>query len=349
MTSNTKPDILISPNSTVKIQNISCCNDDATVPIDNLYFNMCAKDLCAPLKLIFNNILVTGIYPDQWKMANVTPVHKKDNKQIINNYRPISLLPIFAKVFENIIFKNLYNHLVSNNLITNNLSGFRPGDSVTNQLIYLVHETFKSFNCNENIEVRSVYLDMSKAFDKVWHEGLIFKLKQNGVTGNLLKLLENYLNNKKQRVVLNGMHSDWGLSNSGKPQGSVLRPLLFLVYINDFENGMSSIKHFTDDTSLFFIVNDSITSADELNHDLQFISRWALQWKMNFNRDPTKSAEEIIFSHKRTHQVHPPLFFNNIEVKQVNDPKDLGLTLDSKLTFVNYIGEKVSKALNKRC
>ena len=139
-----------------------------------------------------------------------TPVHKKDNKQIINNYRPISLLPIFAKVFEKIIFQNLYNHLVSNNLITNNQSGFRPGDSVTNQLTYLVNEIVKSFDCNENLEVRSVYLDMSKAFDKVWHEGLISKLKQNGVTGNLLKLLENYLNNRKQIVVLNGMHSDWG-------------------------------------------------------------------------------------------------------------------------------------------
>ena len=109
--------------------------DDISVKM----IKLCPNALCAPLKLIFNNILATGIYPDQWKMANVTPVHKKDNKQIINNYRPISILPIFAKVFEKIIFKNLYNHLVSNNLITNNQSGFRPGDSVTNQLTYLVH------------------------------------------------------------------------------------------------------------------------------------------------------------------------------------------------------------------
>ena len=193
------------------------------------------------------------------------------------------------------IFQNLYNHLVSNNLITNNQSGFRPGDSVTNQLIYLAHENFKSFDCNENLEVRSVDLDMSKAFDKVRHEGLIFKLKQNGVTGNLLKLLENYLSNRKQRVVLNGMHSDWGLITSGVPQGFVLGPLLFLVYINGLENGIkSSIKLFADDTSLFSIVKDSITSTDELNHDL-LISRWALQWKTRFNPDPTKSAEEIIF------------------------------------------------------
>ena len=177
-------------------------------------------------------------------MANVTPIHKKDSKQITNNYRPISLLPIFAKVFEKIIFRNLYNQLVSNNLITNNQSGFRPGDSVTNQLIYLVDEIFKSFECNENLEVRSVNLDMSKAFDEVWHEGIIFKLKQNGVTGNLLKLLENNISNRKQRVVLNGMHSDWGLINSDVPPSSVFGPLLFLVYTNDLENGIkSSMKY----------------------------------------------------------------------------------------------------------
>ena len=222
----------------------------------------------------------------------------------------------------------MYNRLVSNNLITNNQSGFRPGDSVTNQLIYLVYEIFKSFDCNENLEVRSVYLDISKAFDQVWHEGLIFKLKHNGVTWNLLKLLENYPCNRKQRVLLNGMHSDWRLINSDVPQGSVLGPLLFLVYINDLENGIKfSINFFADDTSLFPIVKDSITSADELNHDLQLISRWSLQWKMSFNPDPTKSAEEIIFSHKRTRPVHPPLFFNNIEVKQVNDHKHLGLQI----------------------
>ena len=146
---------------------------------------------------------------------------------------------------------------------------------------------------------------MSKAFDKVRHERLIFKLKQNGVTGNLLKLLENYLSNRKHRVVLNGMHSDWGLINSGVPQGSVLGLFLFLVYINDLENGIkSSINFFADDTSLFSIVK-TLTSADELNHDLQLISRWVLQWKMSFNPDPTKSAEEIIFSHKWTRQVHP--------------------------------------------
>ena len=306
---------------------------------------LCGNDLCIPLKLIFNNILETGIFPNQWKKANVTPVHKKDSKQLIKNYRPISLLPIFAKVFEKIIFMHLYNHLIKNNLITKNQSGFRPGDSVTNQLIYLVHEISKSFNCDESLEVRSVYLDMSKAFDKVWHKGLLFKLEQNGVTGKLLEFFKNYLNNREQRVALNGLFSDWGTIKSGVPQGSVLGPLLFLVYINDLEKGIkSSIKFFADDTSLFSIVRDPNISAEELNHDLQLINQWAFQWKMSFNPDPTKPAEEIIFSRKRGCQNHPPLFFNNEEVKQVNEHKHLGLILDSKLTFSSHINEKLSKA-----
>ena len=218
---------------------------------------LCGPHLCRPLKIIFDNILQTGVFPDHWKEANVTPVHKKNDKQIISNYRPISLLPVLAKVYERIIFKNLYNYLISNNLITKNQSGFRPGDSCTNQLLSLVHEIQKAFDHKKCLEVRSVFLDMSKAFDKVWHEGLIFKLKQNGIDGNLLKLFQNYLTNRKQRVVLNGQESYWGDIKTGVPQGSVLGPLLFLVYINDLEEGIkSSIKFFADDTSMFSIVHD---------------------------------------------------------------------------------------------
>jgi len=118
-----------------------------------------------------------------------------------------------------------------------------------------VHEIHTAFDDRKCLEVRSVYLDMSKAFDKVWHDGLIFKLQQNGIEGNLLKLFKNYLANRKQRVVLNGSESDWGEIKAGVPQGSVLGPLLFLVYINDLEKGIkSSVKFFADDTSLFSIV-----------------------------------------------------------------------------------------------
>ena len=315
---------------------------------DNISVSMiqlCGEDISVPLRIIFLNILDTGIFPEQWKQANVTPVHKKKDKQTVSNYRPISLLPIFAKIFERIIFKNLYNYFTLNKLITKNQSGFTPGDSGTNQLLSLVHDVHKGFDDNRCLEVRSVYLDMSKAFDKVWHEGLLHKLQQNGINGKLLSLLRNYLSNRKQRVVLNGEASDWAPIQSGVPQGSVLGPLLFLIFINDLEAGIiSQIKFFADDTSLYSVVKDPETSARELNHDLEVISSWAKQWKMSFNPDPTKPAEEILFSQKRKPVSHPPLFFNGIEVKRVTEHKHLGLILDPKLNFAAHFKEKSAKA-----
>ena len=311
--------------------------------ISGRMIQLCGDNLALPLNIIFKNIINTGVFPLLWKSANVTPTHKKESKQTIKNYRPISLIPIFAKIFEKLLFSNMYNFFVKNNLITKNQSGFRPNDSVTNQLISLV-ETIHS-SLDTNLEVRFVFLDMSKAFDKVWHEGLLFKLKQNGINGKLLSLLENYLKNRKQRVVINGCESDWGEIESGVPQGSVLGPLLFLIYINDLENGIKSqVKFFADDTSLFSIVNDPNISATELNHDLNVVSQWAYQWKMTFNPDPNKQALQVIFSNKSTMQFQPLIYFNGSEVKTVNEHKHLGLTIDSKLTFASHVNEKISKA-----
>ena len=194
---------------------------------------LCDKSVVLPLEIIFKNILQSSIYPEMWKLANVTPIFKKEDKQLVKNYRPISLLPICGKIFEKLIFNSLYLYLSSNNLITSNQSGFRPGDSCSNQLLFLINEIHKAFENPKSLELRAVFLDISKAFDKVWHDGLLFKLKQNGVSGKLLKFFESYLHNRKQRVCLNGFHSDSSAIESGVPQGSVLGPLLFLVYINN--------------------------------------------------------------------------------------------------------------------
>ena len=306
---------------------------------------ICDDTIVTPLKIIFENIIATGIYPDLWKSANITPIHKKSDKQLIKNYRPISLLPICSKMFEKIIFNQLYSYFNENHLITNNQSGFRSGDSTTNQLIARVNEIHKSFDNRSSYEVRSVFLDISKAFDKVWHEGLIFKLKQNGICGSLIHLLNNYLTDRKQKVVLNGSSSNFFPIKSGVPQGSVLGPLLFLIYINDLEEHIQSrIKFFADDTMLFSVVHDPLLTANELNHDLEMINIWAYQWKLAFNPDINKQAVEVLFSHKLIKAVHPPLYFNGDEVLSVTEHKHLGLLLDSKLSFVQHVNEKIKIA-----
>ena len=306
---------------------------------------LCDNSVVPPLKIIFENMLRTSTYPDLWKLANVTPVFKKNNKQLIKNYRPISLLPICGKIFEKIVFNNLYHYFNVNNLITKNQSGFRPADSTTNQLLYLVNEIQEAFENPKCLEVRAVFLDISKAFDKVWHDGLIFKLKQNGVCGGLLSLLMSYLYNRKQRVVLNGSFSNYSQIESGVPQGSVLGPLLFLIYINDLEQNIkSNIKFFADDTMLFSIVKEPTTSSTELNHDLDIIGHWAKQWKMEFNPDPTKQATEVLFSYKKSSPNHPQLVFNGSVVAKVKEQKHLGLTLDPLLSFEKHLNEKISKA-----
>ena len=200
----------------------------------------------------------------------------------------------------------MFRFFLDNKLISTNQSGFKPGDSCINQLLSITHEIYKSFD--DGLEVRSVFLDISKAFDKVWHEGVIFKLKQNGISGDLLNILTDFLSNRKQRVVLNGQVSTWTSVNAGVQQGFILGPLLFLIYINDLSDNLSSnVKLFADDTSLFSVIHDINISSAELNDDLKKISEWAFQWKMIFNLDATKQAQEVIFSRRKK---KPPLFFN---------------------------------------
>ena len=141
------------------------------------------------------------------KKANVVPVHKKGDKQSLKNYRPISLLPTCGKVFERLICNKMFEYFIENDLISHNQSGFKPGDSCINQLLSITNEIYKSFD--EDCETRGVFLDISKAFDKVWHKGLLHKLKENGILGKLLNTVKDFLYQRKQRVVLNGQWSSW--------------------------------------------------------------------------------------------------------------------------------------------
>ena len=150
-------------------------------------------------------------------------------------------------------------------------------------------------------------------------------------------LLKDFLKSRKQRVVLNGQHSSWKDVNAGVPQGSILGPLL-LVYINDLSNGLkSNLKLFADDTSLFSIIHDVNSSQVDLNEDLDKINNWAYQWKMSFNPDPSKKAQEVMFDRKLNNVLQPLLTFNNVDVSQISSQKHLEMFLDFKLSFNEHL------------
>ena len=219
-----------------------------------------------------------------------------------------------------------------------------PGGSCVSRLLSITHEIYKSVNCRPPTDMRGTFLDISKAFDKVWHESLIFKLKTYGVDGKLLALLENYLTDRQQRVVLNSQTSSWQNIYAGVPQGSVLGQLLFLIFINDLPDGLTLLcKIFANNTSLSLKINDKSNSNSQLNSNLAKRSKWAFQWKISFNPDPNKQAIEVCFSNKRNIGNYPPLHFNSTNVQVADSQKHLGLVLDSKLNFNEHIESKITK------
>ncbi|MCG7870185.1 MAG: hypothetical protein JAY74_27935 [Candidatus Thiodiazotropha taylori] len=313
--------------------------------LSNRILKELSSQLSTPFCSLFNQSLRTGHLPAFYKEANVCPVPKKGDLSIVANYRPISLLNAEAKVFERLIFKYLFNHLRDNNLLSSLQSGFIPGDSTVNQLTFLYNTFCQALDSGK--EVRAVFCDISKAFDRVWHVGLLHKLKAAGVTGEVLDWFKHYLSDRKQRVVLPGAVSDWVFIRAGVPQGSILGPLLFLLYINDIVNDIgSNIRLFADDTSLYIVVDDPITTANCLNTDLDKISRWAATWLVSFN--PTKT-ESLLISRKLNRPHHPALSMQNHQITEVDSHKHLGIYFSNDCTWhqhVNYIKEKAWFRIN---
>ena len=160
-----------------------------------------SESICRPLNIIFKTCLNTSKFPLEYKKANVVPIHKKDDKRNIKNYRPESLLPICGKISERLIYNVMCDFLSENNLLSPNQPGFRLGNSCMNQLLSVNHEVLNTFD--KGPEVHGIFLNISKAFDKVWHDDLIFKVRQNGISGDIINILRDFLQNRKQRNVLN--------------------------------------------------------------------------------------------------------------------------------------------------
>lgn len=293
-----------------------------------------AHVLAPSLCKIFNASLIFGKIPSIWKEANVLPLYKKGSPADISNYRPVSLLCTPSKILEKIIYKHLYNHFRDNFLLSIWQSGFLPGNSTVSQLIELYHNFCEAVSNGK--EVRVIFLDISKAFDRVWHKGLLYKLRKFGITDSLLTWFKEYLTNRRQRVVINGQTSDWAYLRAGVPQGSVLGPLLFLVFINDITSVVKScqIRLFADDTCLFLTVDDRIDAAIKINNDLARIQNWADKWLVSFSPSKTKA---MTISNKRDYENNPSIFLCNHIVDQVNTHKHLGITLSHNLKWSHHI------------
>jgi hypothetical protein len=312
--------------------------------ISNLILKNTATSLTEPLTKIFNISMRSGIFPEDWKLAHLSPIPKISNPKSKTNFRPISLLSCMSKVMERIIFEEMYQYFMDNNLLIIENSGFKKGDGTVNQLIHIVHNIYKGID--QKHDICMIFLDISKAFDRVYHDGLIFKLKQLGIEGKLLEWLKSYITSRKQKVVLNGQSSGIKTINAGVPQGSILAPLLFLVFVNDITRNINSkIYLYADDTS---IQREIVGPQDfeTINNDLQTLSNWASQWRVQFNANKTKF---IYFSLKRNIPPLPVLYLNNTPIEQIDCHKHLGLTLDSRLEWkahIENISSRVSKTIN---
>ena len=221
------------------------------------------------LSKIINISFLTGVFPDLCKIAKVIPIFKKDNQLLCGNYRPISLLPVFSKIFEKIIFTRMYSFLEKNKLIYDHQFGFRAKHS-TNHAIISLTELIKSYKDSGNI-VAGVFIDLQKAFDTVNHQILCDKLKYYGFRGKSNDLISSFLSGRKQFVSIDGHNSSNLDITCGVPQGSTLGPLLFLIYINDLRFCLkhATSSHFADDTCLLYASKKSKTLETNLNYDLK--------------------------------------------------------------------------------
>ena len=210
-------------------------------------------------------------------------------------------------------------------------------------MIFLYNEF--SHALDEGKEVRTVFFDISKAFDRVWHKGLLFKIESLGIKGNLLLWVKSYLSGRKQRVVINGKQSTLLELKAGVPQGFILRPLFFLIFITDIVNDIGCrIKLFADDTSLYIIIDQPDAAAQILNEDLEKVRNWTKTWLVSFN---PRKTETLLISRKANQIYHPPLYFYGIPIQELTNHKHLGFIFNNTCHWGQHIDNIVNKAYKK--
>ena len=291
--------------------------------------------IASPLCYIFNLSLSTGLFPQSMKTAKIIPIYKKNDASIISNYRPISLLPSLSKILEKIVYKRLYSFLDINKILISNQYGFRKNHSTDYAILQLCDQIAASLSKKEHII--GIFMDLSKAFDTIDHNILLKKLRTYGIRGTALDWFKSYLFNRRQFVSFKSSASNISSINCGVPQGSILGPLLFLIYINDIINAAPLFTYvlFADDTNVFYSHPNIHTLIDTINSELNKLSSWFKCNKLSLNIEKNNF---IRFSNIHSQNLrHDDIFIDGLALNEKNDTKFLGITIDANLNWNKHI------------
>ena len=335
---------------------------DKSPGLDNIHpfiLNHCSTVLSKPLQIIYQISLGTGILPSVWKDGLISPLFKKGKRNLPVNYRPVCLTSIPCKTLESLIVDEIHNHILLNNLKQEKQHGFTIKRSTITNLLQAINIWLDALS--HNIPVDVIYFDYSKAFDKVPHQRLLKQLESLGIKSQVLSWISNFLTGRTQRVTVNGIKSNPVLVTSGVPQGSVLGPILFLLYIMDAPDQVNNFMSlFADDSKLFCPLLELGLSTSQLQEDISALSIWSNKMLMSYNtdkchtlhlgrnnpicEDPTQVYQLPIMQNVLSKSNSQSYDLKLYELKPVEAEKDLGVLVDNRLNFNHHIDAKISKA-----
>ena len=312
-----------------------------SIPINLL--KMISRQIIKPLCEIISLSFTQGVFPEELKISKVIPIFKSGSSEDINNYRPISLLSIFDKIIEKLMHKRLYDFLQNHNILNKAQFGFQKNMSTSLAIIEITERIRKSME--EKKVGCGLFVDLSKAFDTINHKILITKMEHYGIRGVAINWFKSYLTNRKQFTFINGFSSSVNFISCGVPQGSVLGPLLFLLYINDLPNISKKLDFFlfADDTNIYFEAKTFSQLEKKMNKELKKLYTWLIVNRLALNISKTNF---IVFHPQNKEKKRITIRINKYTIQEKNEIKYLGVILDASLTWKQHI-DKLIKKLNK--